>query len=162
MPAELLPGDPAPDFLAVPVGGGYSPDGPPVSLASLRGQRAVLSFYPRNDTPGNAAQACAIRDAWDELRARAAIFGVHRDPPDDLRRTVAQLALPFALLSDPDGRIARSYGVWIGDGGTGDAEGGESTERTTFLLDAAGRVEAVLRRADPAQHAAWLLETLRS
>ena len=161
MHAELLTGDRAPAFLAVSVGGDCPPGSSPVSLETLRGRRVVLSFYPLNDTPGNAAQACAIRDAWDELRAHATIFGVRHDPPDDLRRIVAQLALPFAFLSDPDGRIALAYGVWMGNGGTGDAEGGESIERTTFLLDADGRVEAVLRRADPARHAVWLLEMLR-
>lgn len=160
MPAELLDGDPAPDFQAVAVGGDYPPEGQTVRLADLRGRRVVLFFYPQNDTPGCTLQACAIRDAWNDLRERAAVFGVNHDTPEGHRRTIEKLALPFPLLSDENHRIARAYGLWLDDGGGGDAEGGESTERATFILDAGGRVEAVLRRVDPAKHAWWLLWVL--
>ncbi len=160
MPAELLVGDPAPDFHAVAVGGDYPPEGQYINLESLRGRRVVLFFYPQNDTPGCTEQACAIRDVWAEFKELAAVFGVNHDTPGNHRGIIAKLGLPFPLLSDEGNRIARAYGLYLGDQGGGDAEGGESTERSTFILDPEGRVEAVLRKVDPSKHAWWLLQVL--
>ena len=160
MPAELLTGDPAPDFLAVAVGGGYPPEGQGVNLESLRGRRVVLFFYPQNDAPGCTEQACAIRDVWDELHGQAAVFGVNHDTPEAHRRLIEKLALPFPLLSDPEHSMARAYGLWLGDSGAGDVEGGESTERSTFIIGKDSHVEAIVRKVDPAKHAGWLLQVL--
>ncbi len=160
MPSELLVGDPAPDFHAIAVGGDYPPEGQPVHLTDLRGRRAVLSFYPSNDAPGAVVHLRAIRDAWEALRGRTAVFGVNHERPEDHRRTVKQLALPFALLSDEGHHVARVFGLWFGEQGAGDVEGGESTARATFILDGKGCVEAIWREADPGTHAAWLLKTL--
>ena len=160
MPAELLIGDPAPDFVAVAVGGSYPLEGQSINLEELRGRRVVLFFYPQNDTPGGTAEACAIRDVWNDLPGQVAVFGVNHDTPDNHRHIIEKLALPFPLLSDEDNRIARAYGLWLGEQGAGDVEGGESTERATFILGPDGHIEAVLRRADPAKHAGWLLEML--
>ena len=156
----MLVGDPAPDFLAVAVGGDYPPEGQYVNLESLRGRRVVLFFYPQNDTPGCTEQACAIRDVWDELHGQAAVFGVNHDTPEAHRRIIEKLALPFPLLSDADNRMARAYGLYLGDQGGGDVEGGESTERSTFIIGPDGRVEAIMRKVDPAKHAWWLLQVL--
>ena len=138
MSAELLVGDPAPDFLAVAVGGDYPPEGQQVNLASLRGRRAVLFFYPQNDTPGCTEQACAIRDVWAEFKELAAVFGVNNDTPENHQRVIARLALPFPLLCDEGNRIARAYGLYVGDQGGGDVEGGES-DRTRHLHPEPGR-----------------------
>ena len=131
-----------------------------MNLESLRGRRVVLFFYPQNDTPGCTEQACAIRDVWEELKGQAAVFGVNHDTPENHRSIIAKLALPFPLLSDEDNRLARAYGLYLGDQGGGDVEGGESTERSTFILGADGRVEAVMRKVDPSKHAWWLLQVL--
>ena len=95
MSAELLIGDPAPAFQALAVGPGYPPGGEELTLASLRGQRVVLYFYPQNDTPGCTEQACAIRDVWDKFSKQAALFGVNNDTPEGHRRIIEKLALPF-------------------------------------------------------------------
>ncbi len=162
MAAELLIGDPAPDFRARAVGPGYPPGGEELTLESLRGRRVVLYFYPQNDTPGCNEQACAIRDVWDKFAAQAALFGVNNDTPEGHRRIIEKLALPFPLLSDTNNFMAKSYGLWLDDGGGGDAEGGESTERSTFVIGADGRIEAVMRKIRPAEHARLLLAILNA
>lgn len=162
MSAELLIGDPAPDFRALAVGYGYPPGGGEVTLESLRGRRVVLYFYPRNDTPGCTEQACAIRDVWDRFAAQAALFGVNNDTPAGHERIIARFGLPFPLLSDADNTIAKAYGLWLGEGGGGDAEGGDATERSTFVIGADGRIEAVMRQIRPAEHARLLLAILHA
>ena len=162
MSTELLIGDPAPDFSALAVGAGYPPGGAEQTLASLRGRRVVLYFYPQNDTPGCTEQACAIRDVWDKFAEQAALFGVNNDTPAGHERIIAKLALPFPLLSDAGHAIAKAYGLWLGDGGGSDAEGGESTERSTFVIGADGRIEAVMRKIRPAEHARLLLAILNA
>ena len=162
MSAELLIGDPAPDFSALAVGPGYGVEGTELALASLRGRRVVLYFYPRNDTPGCTEQACAIRDVWDKFAAQAALFGVNNDTPEGHRRIIEKLGLPFPLLNDTDNVISKAYGLWLGDSGGGDVEGGESTERSTFVIGKDGRIEAVMRKIRPAEHARLLLAILNA
>ena len=162
MSAELLSGDPAPPFRALAVGADYPPEGGEVSLEALRGQRVVLYFYPEDDTPGCTEQACAIRDAWTEFQRYAKLFGVNNGAPDSHRRFIEKYALPFPLLSDSEDLMAKAYGLWLADGGGGDVEGGEATERSTFIIDAQGRVERKLRRVKPAEHANFLLDILKS
>ena len=162
MSAELLVGDPAPEFRAVAVGASYPLEGAELSLGSLRGQRVVLYFYPQNDTPGCTEQACAIRDVWDKFASQAALFGVNNDTPAGHRCIIEKLALPFPLLSDRDNAIAKAYGLWLGDGGGADVEGGESIERSTFLIGADGRIDAVIRKIRPAEHARLLLGILNA
>lgn len=161
MNAELLPGDPAPPFRAVAVGVDYPPEGVEVSLAALLGKRVILYFYPENDTPGCTEQACAIRDTWSEFQQHAALFGVNNGSPDSHRRFIKKYALPFPLLSDEGNAIAKAYGLYLADGGGGDVEGGEATERSTFIIDREGKVERKLSRAKPAEHAGFLLDILR-
>ncbi len=162
MSVELLIGDPAPGFRTVAVGRGYPPAGMEQTLDALRGRRVVLYFYPQNDTPGCTEQACAIRDIWEKFAQQATLFGVNNDTPDGHRRIIEKLGLPFPLLCDADNAIAKAYGLWLGDGGGGDAEGGESTERSTFVIGADGRIEAVMRQIRPAEHARLLLAILNA
>ena len=158
MNAELQPGDIAPDFQAPAAGPGEtSPSG---RLADLRGHRAALCFYPHDDVPAATAQLSAMRDAWEHIRGRAALFGVSRDGVDAHRRVVAHLGLPFALLTDEDNGIAKAYGIWLGEGGGADVEGGSLTERSTFLIGVDGRIEAILRAVEAADHLPRLLALL--
>ena len=161
MAAELFIGDPAPPFHAIATGTGYPAEGEEVRLDSLRGRRVVLYFYPQDDTPGCTEQACAIRDAWEEFCQRATLFGVNNGSAADHRRFIEKFALPFPLLSDSGDAIAKAYGLWLGEGGGGDAEGGAPTERSTFIIDEEGCIERILRRVKPAEHAGFLLDILR-
>ncbi len=84
-----------------------------VSLASLRGKPVVLYFYPKDDTPGCAAQACGIRDAWGEFqRAGAVVLGVSADDEASHAKFRDKYELPFPLLADTDHAVAEAYGVW--------------------------------------------------
>jgi len=100
-------GDPAPDFELL------SDENQPVTLSDLRGQRVVLFFYPKADTPGCTVQACGFRDRFPIIEAgNATVIGVSPDMPAALARWRAKEQLPYTLLSDPDHVLADAYGVW--------------------------------------------------
>jgi thioredoxin-dependent peroxiredoxin len=157
MPTELKIGDLAPDFRATAVGGKYG-DGREVSLADFRETVLVLYFYPKDDTPGCTKQACALRDTWDEIRPRAAIFGVSIDPPESHEKFIRKFQLPFPLLADPQREMVKAYRVWVKKNFLGRKYMG--TERTTFLINRSGRIAAILRKVKPEQHVDLLLEAL--
>ena len=149
MAKAIKVGDAAPNFRATAVGGKYG-DGQEVSLGDFRGTPLVLYFYPKDDTPGCTAQACGLRDAWDEIKSRAAIFGVSVDPAKSHARFIDKFKLPFPLLSDPDHKMVDAYGVWVQKNFLGKKYMG--TERTTFVIERAGRVSAILRKVKPGEH----------
>jgi thioredoxin-dependent peroxiredoxin len=155
--AELSVGHVAPDFGATAVGGKYG-DGTVVRLKDLRGTSVVLYFYPKDDTPGCTAQAFGLRDAWSEFADRAEIFGVSIDPVKSHEKFIEKYQLPFPLLSDPEKKIVEAYGVWVEKSMYGKKYMG--TERTTFVIDAKGRVAKILRKVKPAEHAAQLQAAL--
>jgi peroxiredoxin Q/BCP len=157
MPRELKLGDGAPDFHAMAVGGEYGP-GREVSLADFRGTPLVLYFYPKDDTPGCTAQACGLRDNWAEIKERATIFGVSVDPPKSHNNFIEKYRLPFPLLSDPEHELVATYGVWVEKSMYGKKYMG--TERTTFVIDKAGRISAILRKVKPEQHVDLLQQAL--
>jgi len=88
-------------------------DGSEVSLSDFRGQKVVLYFYPKADTPGCTKQACAVRDVYPKIEAEsAAVIGISPDPPEKLVKFREKYDLPFILLSDPDHEVAEAYGAW--------------------------------------------------
>ena len=159
MAVALKVGDRAPDFRAQAIGGRYGA-GQEVSLADLRGTAVVLYFYPKDDTPGCTAQACGLRDAWGEISAHANIFGVSVDSGATHEKFIKKYQLPFPLLSDPDKKMVNSYGVWVEKSMYGKKYMG--AERTTFVIDKAGRISAIFRKVKPEEHVAILREALRN
>jgi peroxiredoxin Q/BCP len=157
MAKEIKIGDTAPNFSATVVGGKYGED-QEVSLADFRGIPLILYFYPKDDTPGCTAQACGLRDAWDEIKNRAAIFGVSVDPAKSHKRFIDKFKLPFPLLSDPDHTMVNAYDVWVQKNFLGKKYMG--TERTTFVIDRAGRIATILRKVKPAEHVGLVQEAL--
>lgn len=152
---ELKVGDPAPEFCATAVGGEYG-DGTEVSLSRLRGSPVVLYFYPKDDTPGCTTQACGLRDSWSDLTRRAKLFGVSVDSAASHEKFIAKFSLPFPLLSDPDKKIVKAYGVWVEKSMYGKKYMG--AERSTFVIDANGRIASIFRKVKPDEH----VELLRS
>jgi peroxiredoxin Q/BCP len=146
---ELKVGDPAPDFRATAVGGKYT-SGQEVTLADFRGNPLVLYFYPKDDTPGCTTQACGLRDAWDEIKSRATIFGVSVDPVKSHTRFIEKFKLPFPLLSDPEKKMVNAYGVWGEKSFMGKKYMG--TERSTFVIDRQGTISAIFRKVKPGEH----------
>jgi peroxiredoxin Q/BCP len=158
MPVELKVGDFAPAFRAQAIGGKYG-DGKVVSLADFRGSTVVLYFYPKDDTPGCTVQACGLRDAWGELTAHAKIFGVSVDSAGSHEKFIKKYQLPFPLLSDADKKIVGSYGVWVEKSMYGKKYMG--AERSTFVIDRAGRISAIFRKFKPEEHVTILRKALR-
>lgn len=124
---------------------GTAGNGDPAPLSAVRGQIAVVYFYPKDETPGCTKEACAFRDAFTKYEARhVTIFGVSRDSEDSHKRFRANHALPFPLVADSDGTIARTYGVSSNLG---------MTSRVTFLVGRDGRILHVWPNVDPGVHA---------
>src|SRR4051794_36871791 len=146
-------GLPAPDFeLATDVG-------ERVRLSELRGRPVVLYFYPADDTPGCTRQACEIRDEWSRFRERGAVvLGVSPDDESSHARFRDKYSLPFTLLADPEHEVAEEYGVWVERNRYGRKSMG--IERSTFVIDADGRLAAIKRRVKPDEHATWALDQL--
>jgi thioredoxin-dependent peroxiredoxin len=138
-------GDKAPDF-ELP-----DQDGRTVKLSDYRGQRLVVYFYPKAATPGCTTQACGVRDRHDDYEnAGAAVVGISPDPVAKIKRFHDKEGLNFALLADEDHAVAEAYGVWVQKSMYGRTYMGN--ERTTFVIDTAGKVAEVLRKVKPAEH----------
>lgn len=147
----------APDFTASVTGGDYA-SGSTVRLKDLRGKPVVLYFYPKDDTPGCTKQACALRDSWAALKKKALLFGVSPDPVKKHDRFINKYELPFPLIADEGHSIAEAYGVWVEKSLYGRKYMG--MERSTFVIDAAGKISAILEKVKPEEHLEQLLEAL--
>jgi thioredoxin-dependent peroxiredoxin len=146
-------GDEAPNF-ELP-----DQDGRPVKLSDHRGQRVVLYFYPKADTPGCTTQACGVRDHLaDYTKAGAAVLGISPDHVAKVKKFHEKQGLNFALLADEGHAVADAYGVWAQKSMYGRTYFGN--ERTTFVIDEGGRVVAVLPKVKPAQHDELVLAAL--
>ena len=149
----LNPGDLAPVFTLPDAAGNL------VSLADLRGRRAVLYFYPRDNTPGCTKEACGFRDIYSEYRARnIAVLGVSTDGAASNAKFAAKYQLPFPLLCDLNAEVATAYGCY----GLKKFMGKEfmGITRSTFAIDPDGRIEKVYCKIKPESHAAEILADL--
>lgn len=152
--ADLV-GQPAPDF-TLP-----NQDGAPVALKSLleRGD-LVLYFYPKDMTPGCTVEACGFRDAVEEIHALGAeIAGVSADPPTAHRKFIDKHGLNFPLLSDPDNRVTKAYGVYKKKSLYGREYMG--IERTTFIIGRGGMVRTVFPKVKVSGHTGEVLAALK-
>lgn len=148
-------GQQAPDFELT------SDSGERVRLSQFRGKPVVLYFYPRDDTPGCTAQACGIRDSYDDFEQRGAVvLGVSRDEETSHVKFKQKYGLPFTLLADPEHEVAEQYGVWGEKKYMGKTYWG--VERSTFLIDEEGRIAKVMRRVKPDTHVEQVLAALPS
>lgn len=160
MNKPLSPGDPAPDFNSIAVGGPYG-EGTPVRLSDFLGKTCVLYFYPKDATPGCTTQACALRDRNEEIVATGAVlFGVSIDSPASHVKFIAKQRLPFPLLSDQSHEIVEAYGVWGNKLFLGKTFLG--VERSTFVIGPDGRIQAIFRKVKPGEHVDLVLNALRS
>ena len=149
----LKPGDLAPAFTL--------PDsqGNQVSLTDFKGKKVVVYFYPKDSTPGCARQACAFRDSFPEFEARGVVvIGISKDSAASHLKFAQRQELPFLLLSDENRQAIEAYGVWQEKKLYGKASMG--VVRTTFLVDEAGRIEAVFEKAKPDTNAGEILNYL--
>ena len=135
-------------------------DGTPVSLSELRGQRVVLYFYPKDDTPGCTKEACNFRDRWADFEAHGIrVFGISKDGATSHGKFISKYALPFPLLTDaepcPMAAAYDSYGLktFMGKEYMG-------MMRHTFVIDAEGKIERIYTKVKAETMADQLLEDL--
>ncbi len=128
-----------------------------VSLADFRGEHVVLYFYPKDDTPGCTTEACAFRDESREFKTRGiAIVGVSADSVESHQKFKEKFHLNFPLLSDPDKKVLKAYGVWKEKAMYGKKYMG--IERTTIIIDEHGNIEKVFPKVKVATHVKEILE----
>lgn len=143
-------GDPAPAFEAPDQNGKIR------SLHEFKGQRLVLYFYPKDDTPGCTAEACSLRDHYQSLlQAGYQILGVSRDTPASHQKFIAKFQLPFDLISDQDKTVHEAFGTWIPKSMYGRSYMG--TDRVTFVIGPDGIIQEVIAKVDTKNHAAQIL-----
>jgi peroxiredoxin Q/BCP len=146
-------GDTAPDFTLA------THEGTKLKLSSLLGSPVVLYFYPKDDTPGCTKEACGFRDAKASLaKFKAVVLGVSPDDAESHAAFRAKFQLPFTLLCDPDHKVAEKYGAWREKNMYGKKSMGIA--RSTFLIDAKGRVAKVFKAVKTDVHAEQVLAAL--
>lgn len=134
-------------------------DGSTVSLKELRGAAVVLFFYPKDDTETCTVEACGFRDAMPRFDALdAVVLGVSTDGVRSHARFRAKYALPYRLLADTEHVVAEKYGVWQEKQLFGRRYMG--VVRTTFVIDAAGRIAGVFEKVRAAGHADEVAATI--
>jgi peroxiredoxin Q/BCP len=149
----LEPGQTAPDFTLT------ADDGSKVRLSDLKGRPVVLYFYPRDDTPGCTREACTFRDRKAELKKHGAVvLGVSADSVQSHGKFRDKLGLNFPLLADEDHQVAERYGAWREKNMYGKKSMG--IQRSTFLIDPAGKVAKVWKQVKVDGHDEQVLAAL--
>jgi peroxiredoxin Q/BCP len=149
----LQEGTIAPDFTLPADGGGE------VTLSDYRGKKVVLYFYPKDNTPGCTTEACNFRDDYSQIvAAGAAVLGISPDSVKSHDGFKLKYQLPFALLSDPDHKVAEMYGAWGEKKMYGKSYMG--IVRSTFVIDEEGRILKVFPKVDPKVHSQEVLAVL--
>ena len=150
---ELKPGDKAPEFKLSANGNRE------ISLKDFEGQKLVLYFYPKDDTPGCTTEACGFNDILDELKnLNAAVVGVSKDSVAKHEKFAGKYGLNFPLLSDEEAAICEAYGVWREKSMYGKTYMG--IERSTFLIDERGEIQKVWRKVKVKGHVDEVKSTL--
>lgn len=128
-------------------------------LADYRGQWVLVYFYPKDDTPGCTKEACAIRDNFPAFKKLGIqVFGISADSEKSHQKFIDKYALPFTLLSDPDKKVIKEWGVWQKKKFMGKEYMGIA--RTSFLIDPKGKVAKVYEKVKPEVHASEVLQDL--
>jgi len=149
----LQVGDKAPTLL------GLNQDGKEITLADYAGKKLVLYFYPRDNTPGCTAEACSLRDGYDNLRKQGyEVIGVSTDSAASHQKFIAKQNLPFPLIADTDKKLSEAYGTWGEKSLYGKQYMGMM--RTTFLIDETGTITRVIlpKEVNTKEHAAQILK----
>ena len=146
-------GIPAPEFEML------DDTGTPRKLSDYRGRKAVLYFYPKDDTPGCTKEACNFRDDYSAYeKAGIVILGVSPDSVASHVKFKKKFQLQFPLLADEGHRVCDLYGVWGPKKFMGKSY--EGVLRTTFLIDENGNIVKVFEEVRPAEHSEELLSAL--
>lgn len=151
---SLKQGDKAPAFTS------KDQDGKTVSLSQFKGQKVVLYFYPKDDTPGCTTEACDFRDNYQGLKAKGIeVLGVSIDDEKSHQKFINKHSLPFTLLADTDKTIVEAYGVWGEKNMYGKKYMG--THRTTFIIDEDGNIAHIISKVDSKKPTEQVLDLLK-
>lgn len=151
----IAEGDTASDFTLAATGGRT------VSLTALRGKPFVLYFYPRADTPGCTKEACAFQEALPQLgHIGVEVIGVSKDGMKALEKFAEKYGLTFPLASDPEAKVIDAYGAWQEKSMYGKKYMG--IERSTVLVDAAGKLVRIWPKVKVEGHAGEVLQAVKS
>ncbi|MEY4130409.1 MAG: hypothetical protein RLZZ31_533 [Actinomycetota bacterium] len=151
MSQQLTPGMPAPAFTLL------DQDGEPISLAKQQGNKVLVYFYPKADTPGCTKQSCGLRDIADDI-GDTIIIGISPDLPAKLAKFDQKYDLGFTLLSDADHSVSEAYGVWAEKSMYGRKYMG--IVRSAFLIDENGNIEEAWYKISPDATPTNLLKAL--
>ena len=149
----LKVGDKVPEFTTI------DQNGNTISLSLLRGKKTIIFFYPRANTPGCTAEACNLRDHYQELKTLGfQLIGVSADNPKKQKSFSNKYELPFTLLADEEKVVIGAFGVW----GPKKFQGREydGIHRTTFIVNKEGVVDKVISKVKTKEHAAQILSEL--
>ncbi len=151
--SELKVGDKAPAFSAA------DQSGKTISLSDFTGKTVVLYFYPKDDTPGCTKEACSFRDEFSKFQDKnVVVLGVSPDDVKSHGEFATKFNLPFSLLADTEKKMANDYGVWVEKNMYGKKSMG--VERSTFVIDGAGKLQAIHRKVKAETHPVELLASL--
>lgn len=146
-------GDLIPEVLGVDAGGRI------ITAVDFAGQPLIIYFYPKDNTPGCTAEACSLRDGYDQLRELGYIvIGISKDNTGSHAKFAGKYSLPFTLLSDESTDVNQSFGVWRKKKMAGREYMG--TVRTTFITDAAHRITHIIEKVDTKNAAAQIIALL--
>lgn len=154
---------------------GVNQDGSEIKLSDFAGKKIVLYFYPKDSTPGCTAQACSLRDNYDELRKSGyEVIGVSADSTSSHKNFIAKQSLPFQLIADTDKKLAEAFGTWgeksmygrsymgmINTNTTSDEKQLKMRmNRTTFIINQDGIIEKIFypKEINTKSHAKQILE----
>jgi thioredoxin-dependent peroxiredoxin len=150
---QLKKGDKAPEIIS------SLADGKKLQLSQYKGKKVILYFYPKDDTPGCTAEACNLRDNYNELLKRSfQIIGVSADSELSHKKFSDKYQLPFPLISDTEKVIIKSYGVWGEKKMYGKSY--EGILRTTFIISEEGKIEHIIDKVDTKDHTSQILDLL--
>lgn len=136
---------------------GIDQNGETIQLSDFKGQKLVLYFYPKDDTPGCTTQACNLRDNYALLLKKGIqVIGVSVDPLKAHQKFIKKYDLPFPLISDEDKKIVNKYGVWGEKQFMGRTFLG--TKRVSFLINEQGIIKHIIEKPDIKNHTEEILE----
>jgi peroxiredoxin Q/BCP len=149
--ATLKIGDKAPEINA------KDQNGILISLKDFIGKKVIVYFYPKDDTPGCTAEACNLRDNYEQLISKDfKIIGISADDEKKHQKFSEKYNLPFPLIPDTEKKIINAYGVWGPKKFMGRTFDG--INRTTFVVSEDGKIEKIFSKVDTKNHTQQILE----
>ncbi|MHC1702595.1 MAG: thioredoxin-dependent thiol peroxidase [Tenuifilaceae bacterium] len=150
---NLKSGDKAPEFSSV------DQNGKQIKLSDFKGKKLILYFYPKDNTPGCTAEACSLRDGYEQLvNLGYEVIGVSPDSEKSHQGFIKKYELPFFLIADADQTVANLYGVWGEKKMYGKSYMG--ILRTTFLINEKGIITQVISKVNTGDHVNQILELI--